>query len=746
MIENTKLKMLEEENAKLKEQIQFYHDYDKLTGLYNKSTFYKKTEQRLEDSRDKQFYIVCIDIERFKVINELFGREGGDKLLRFISQELMEQFPKEDAVLARMANDLFAICTNTRSMEEIERIIVDIFSRSPLDTTVTPAIGFCAVADLQQPVSRMCDWAIIALKSIKGNFLGHSAVYDSSQRNVLLEEQELQTDMKSALQNDEFVIYLQPKCDMLSDKIIGAEALVRWKHPQKGLIAPGYFIPAFERNGFIKELDVYVWEATARWIRSWIDRGHKPIPVSVNISRVDMYGMDLCGILENLLRKYRLEPRLLELEITEGAYSYDSNKIIETIGRLTDYGFTVLMDDFGSGYSSLNMLNEVNVDILKIDMRFLQRDNQKSKDILKSVVHMSKWLNLPVIAEGVESEKQMEYLLGIGCTCGQGYYFYRPMEVCDFEKILLKGDLVDYTGEQKLCAEQELLLDFHDLFHKDYMSDRMLGHVLGAIALYSYDGTHLTVLRATEEYYKLLGRAINNYSEGEKIDVLSFVLPEDYAVVKKALEESWNDSSESGTEVHMRILRDEHIAWMQARFFFLADKGKERIFYSTVTDRTEQMETIERLRISEEQFWLAMEATNMVLFEVDMETREANYSEYARKAFDLDATVANAPEGFIQQGTVCEESIEDFREVYHAIYRGESKASSIIHARMMDGSTCWNRITLIAVKDKKDKTVKAVGMVETVCSDPEPTKEIQGQLYLQRQKRKERASNVSLSS
>lgn len=458
---------------------------------------------------------------------------------------------------------------------------------------------------------------------------------------------------------------------MSTGKIIGAEALVRWVHPEKGVISPASFIPIFEKNGFIKRLDSYVWEETAAWLRRLIDAGGKPLPISVNISRTDFFGMDVCATLMTILRRYDISPELLELEITESAYADRPQEIINTIMKLMNNRFTILMDDFGSGYSSLNMLKDIDVNVLKIDMGFLRRDSQKSRDILKSVVRMAKWLNLPMIAEGVETKEQVEFLLTIGCVYAQGYYYYRPMTAEQFLGLINAPEKTDYQNGGKLIPVQNQYLDFHELFNRDMMSDRLMGNILGAIAIYSFDGEKLYLLRGNEEYFKLLRRAgVTNDMEQ---DIMPTVAERDRPLLVRSLKQIQGASDEGGVEVTVRPSVGTSDFWIQMRLFHLAKKGDEEIYYAALADVTEQMEAIETLRISEQRFRLAMEATNIAIFELDVQTRVATYSEYTRKAFGLDATVTNAPEGFIEQGTVCEEYIDRFRGIYEAIYHGEKR-------------------------------------------------------------------------
>ncbi len=712
MSEEERDRALCKENQILRDQLRFYQEYDLLTGLYNRRTFYEKAGAVIRENPRRVYQLVCVDVERFKLINDLFGRERGDDLLCYLAERMKKDFYPKEGILGRLFNDVFAICLPGGNEKETEERLLRIFREYPLDMAVIPAIGFYRVTDRSLSVSQMCDWAILALHSVKGNYMKHSAVYDLGLRNTLLKEQEILNGMETALEQREFEIYMQPKCYMYTNRIVGAEALVRWNHPTRGLIPPAEFIPIFERNGFIKKLDVFVWEEAASWLRRWMDSGHPPIPVSVNISRIDVYGMDVCGTFQELLKKYDLEPKWLEIEITESAYVNRTEEVIQTMERLMKNGFTILMDDFGSGYSSLNMLKDISVNILKIDMRFLDKDDTKSKGILESVVHMSKWLNLPVIAEGVETQNQVDFLLGLGCMYAQGYFYFKPMPLKEFEALIEDCGKVEVIGDGKLEFQKERILDFHDLFHEDVISGRLLGDLLGAIALYTLEEGRLSLMRGTEEYYRVTGRF--GRPDHAEIDLFLTIMEEDRLLLQDGLMEAKNGLYGGGVEVCVRQLQKERTVWLHLRLFYLAEKGTQDVYYASLDDITDQMEAMETLWISEQRFRLAMEATNIVIFELDVKTRVARYSEYAQKAFALDATVANAPEGFIEQGTVCEESVNDFYEMYEAIYRGEDRASCVIHAQMADGSTAWNRITLAAVKDKDGATVKAVGMVEQV--------------------------------
>ena len=261
-------------------------------------------------------------------------------------------------------------------------------------------------------------------------------------RSKLLREQEIVDSMESALTEGQFEIYLQPKYSIKKNRMVGAEALIRWNHPQWGLQSPALFIPLFERNGFITRLDQYVWDQTCAVMRDWAERGLPPLPISVNVSRADIYNVDLADILTGLLQKYGLLPSSLHLEITESAYTENPRQIIDTVSRLRGMGFVVEMDDFGSGYSSLHMLHEMPVDILKLDMKFIQSEPATlvNQEIMRFIISLANLMKLGVVAEGVETAEQLERLREIGCECVQGYYFSKPLPVKEFELLIKEAD------------------------------------------------------------------------------------------------------------------------------------------------------------------------------------------------------------------------------------------------------------------------------------------------------------------
>lgn len=693
---------------------------DAATGLLGKEAFFDEAAAYLRHSGARDVSIVCFDVDHFKLFNDLHGLDCGDELLRYLGRALALRFSPDGAQpLARLAADTFALCATGIRPERVERILVDISSECPNGIDAIVRAGVYRIEDPASPVSIMCDRAVIALRTVKGSYFDRVALYDPGMREALVLEREVVAGIESALREDRIELFLQPKCNIRTGKIVGAEALARWRHPERGIVAPGEFIPLIERNGLVRSLDLRVWEKTAAWIRGLIDEGVQPVPVSVNVSRADIYLVDVAAELHALVERYGIEPSLIEVEITESAYSERPDRIVAAFDELAERGFTVLMDDFGSGYSSLNMLKDINVDVLKIDMRFLDRDDRRSKDIMESVIRMARWLDLPVIAEGVETREQVNFLLDVGCSYAQGYYYARPMEAAAFEALLTDGSKVQH--EQ--CALQDArrpILDFRDLLHENTISDRMLSSIIGSVALYSYADGDLRLIRGNEAYRRLiatLGEGVNGAEEGGSL--LPFVHDEDRDALVAAAEETVRSRPDDGVEVVVRRMGTNGCHWHKMRLFHLNTTNGSATVYGSVTDVTERMEYMEALRKSEQRFEMTLEASGTVVFELDIPTRTARYSEFLQQAFGLAETVANAPEGFIEQGTVAEESIEDFRAIYRDLYAGAPRTSAVVRAIMGDGSRAWNRVTLLAMPNEAGAPVKAVGLVENVTRETE---------------------------
>ncbi|MGN0779445.1 MAG: EAL domain-containing protein [Aristaeellaceae bacterium] len=423
------------ENAAMINQFQ----YDRLTGLYSKEYFYQLAWDMIEDNPEKDYYILCSNIENFKLINDALGAQAGDALLREAAA-CARSVVGNDGLMGRLGDDHFVYLVEREKLEErrelIEESLLHVFDATKQSITIRG--GVYRVRDHLTSVEKMCDRALLAARSIKGQYNRPYALYDESLRDKLLRERSITEAMEMAVVQKQFVVYYQPKYSLRSGAMVGAEALVRWIHPTWGFVSPGEFIPLFEKNGFIARLDRYVWEQVCAQLRHWEDMGYPSIPVSVNMSRADFFQNDLADFLSGLVEQYRIKPAQLHLELTESAYVDNAVRIISRVEELRQRGFVIEMDDFGSGYSSLNLLSQLRPDILKLDMQFIRSETAKPAQgsILNDVINMAHRMRLTVVAEGVENRAQLERLKSEQCDMVQGAYFSMPIPVPAFEAML----------------------------------------------------------------------------------------------------------------------------------------------------------------------------------------------------------------------------------------------------------------------------------------------------------------------
>lgn len=417
---------------------------DDITGGKNKKEFERVATMLLKG--EGKFVVVYANIDRFKLINDAYGSDIGDLVLRKVHKIIDDELLRWDEVSGRIMADNFGMLMRYHSMEKLENRLSRIneqmealVDKDGQGYGVKMYFGVYLVEDKGAYVSSMLERANIALKKISNSaqHLLCMGVYDDEERKILGREKELEMKMERALRNGEFVPFLQPKYELANETIGGAEALVRWVDPVEGMIFPNEFIPLFEKNGFIVELDLYMFEQVCKMIEEWNKKGYRKVPVSVNMSRghfaVEGFFERYCEILQ----KYDIPKDSIEIELTESLFYNEMSMLKELIDKIHDAGMLCSIDDFGSGYSSLNMLKEVKVDALKLDRVFFKEvdDDQRGKSIVNSVLHLAQSLNLRTISEGVEIRAQVDYLKEMECDYIQGYVFAKPMPVGDFEKL-----------------------------------------------------------------------------------------------------------------------------------------------------------------------------------------------------------------------------------------------------------------------------------------------------------------------
>ncbi len=416
---------------------------DELTGLYTREFFIEYIRQTDEIDKETGHDAIVLNIEHFHMLNEMFGRAAGDEVLKKLADSLMNIYHDRTAIGCRHDADYFYLYTSHREdHEEILNRLKDVLSSYLQMPRIRIRAGIYLEADRTISIEERFDHAKNACDRIRGDYSRQISFYSKELNDTDLYHERLINDIDEAIANKDLIVFYQPKYGIQCDvpELRSAEALIRWKHPELGMISPGDFIPLFESNGLIQKVDRYVWEEAASQIRKWKDKFGVTVPVSVNVSRVDIYDPDLQNRLTGLLEKNALDTSELMLEITESAYSDDAKGLTEVIEKLRETGFKIEMDDFGSGYSSLNMLTTIPIDVLKMDMKFIRNMNrdEKSFKLVELVMEIAEFLNVPVVAEGVEDSTQVEQLKKMGCDLIQGYYFSKPVPPEEFEAFIEK--------------------------------------------------------------------------------------------------------------------------------------------------------------------------------------------------------------------------------------------------------------------------------------------------------------------
>ncbi|MGL6292873.1 EAL domain-containing protein [Eubacterium aggregans] len=420
--------------------VQSYNDQvDSLTGLPSVEAFYLDVRRLLYRKDNEPLCIIVMDIQRFSTINMLLGWKKGNDFLIRIGQSIQQKIDLEWGSYARMESDHFVICLPLRLLEENKQQIMD--NPDLGESRAFPIVltyGVYVIDDPNLPVALMCDRVLLALNTVKQNYIGRMGWYTAEMGEHQLAEQKILADKESALAKEEFIIQLQPVFDIEKNCLASAEALLRWHHPVEGLIPPNDFIPLFEKNWFIRLLDHYTFNACCAILADWRNRELPMVPISVNLSQVNFYNVNLGTEMKETLSQHGISQELIHIEVTESTYMEEPEKMMATIKELQADGFVILLDDFGSGYSSLNALKDIPVDILKIDLEFLRgfEENDKAEKILSAVIHMAQALGLPMVVEGIDSEGQLAFLKYQGCEFGQGYYYAKPLSLIDFEGML----------------------------------------------------------------------------------------------------------------------------------------------------------------------------------------------------------------------------------------------------------------------------------------------------------------------
>lgn len=629
--------VIDRSQMRVDDELKYRAEYDVLTGILNKSKFFYNTRNMLNIFGTEDFAFIRIDIEKFQLINSFFGMDEGDNLLKYMA-DYLQNVEKEYRYITygRIEADIFAVCfsyDNEKEITDFVKKFTNQMEKYPLDFDITPFFEIYLVKNRDLSINEMYDKANLASKNCKGNYIQNYFFYTKEMSEDIIKEQRIINNMKNALKNEEFVLYLQPKYELQRNSIAGAEVLVRWITADGRMISPGEFIPVFERNGFILKLDQYVWEKTCQLLAGWRDEGRKIFPVSVNISRVSLYNPKIVDVICGLTEKYNIPPEWLQLELTESAYTGNPKAIKEMMEQLQKKGFSILMDDFGSGYSSLNVLKDIAVDVLKIDMKFLDGsgDDGRSENILASVVRMAKWLNMPVVAEGAERKEQVSFLHSIGCEYVQGFYFARPMPVKEYEKLLYEQP---YFEDDETRGTSN---DTNAIWTANMQMEMIFSNMMQAAAIYEYSDGNIEVVRVNDAYFDMFG-----YHDTDRVhkEIEGSIDHVDRERFMDTFAQVVENQSTAECEVK-RFLESGREIWIKLRLKYINRVGERHIIFGCIDDITVQREMDNelakyRLALMEEE---VNEKTMLVVD--DMEINRASLE----SIFETDYRILQAGDG-----------------------------------------------------------------------------------------------------
>ena len=559
---------------------------DPLTGLLNRLSFLSEVEKMVQGHTPGYYTLSYVNIDNFKIINDQYGSKKGDEVLIHVAGCLEKATETVKGVCCRITADRFAALFPSALKGTIEnaQLHLDVTKITCIDRKISIRIGRYVVDDLSLTADAMLDRAALAENSIKGRYDSYIAEYNDSLRTGLLHEQRIVNDMTGALERGEFEPWFQPQYNHATGAMIGAEALVRWR--KDGALVPPYqFIPIFERNGFIYKMDRFIWEEVCILLRRWLDEGKHPLPISVNISRFDILQSDFLSTITGLVEKYRLPVELLRLEITESAFAEGAQIIVNIATELINYGFTVEIDDFGSGYSSLNTLKDVPTQVLKLDMKFFEntQNTRRSGNIIESVVRMAKWLGMSVIAEGVEDKERADYLKSIGCYYIQGYYYAKPMPLEAYESLRAKDE-----AEPQLSRMQSVdTWDNNAFWDPKSMETLVFNSYVGGACIFEYHGGELEILRCNEEYTRIFSGSFAGDTMMIGGDVLEYLDDANRKNLLANIEKAKSSNEAAACEIRLSDGKG-HAMYLRSTVRMIAYAGDRYLFYCVIVDITEQ--------------------------------------------------------------------------------------------------------------------------------------------------------------
>ena len=608
---------------------------DQLTELYNLSSFYVHVRDLLEAYPREKFVVLFYNIDHFKIFNDVYGTYMSDRMLRNVGRKL-KSISGEKVICGHSTGDNFFLCrpvegfSAKKSYEEFSAILTEVFP----SYSFSVRLGYCPIEFGDDP-TQICDRALMAQKSVKNEYNRHWAGYSPEMLKAIVEDNQVTGEVSGALENGDFIPYFQPQYDYTTGEIVGAEVLMRWQHPERGLLLPLKFIPVLEKNGFIYELDKYAWRQACTYMRRWKDEGISFPPLSVNVSRRDIYQDDLIDTLVSLVKEFDLEPGYLRLEITESGYIEDAQRLSATIRRLSELGFYIEMDDFGSGYSSLSILKELPFDLVKLDMSLVRESGKsgKSGSILTSIVHLAHQINVPVIAEGVETQSQAEFLKSIGCHYMQGFLFSKPVPIETYDSMIREGSSRILSGapteNPELATDRFLMQDSQEAL--------LFNNYVGGAYIAEYSNNRVEILRANDKFFSTLGIGREKWGVFAP-DFLLHLSPESRKAYTDMLTNAIVTAQESQCEMRCDEFADGKPLWVRTKARSIANRSGSYVFFcevENVTDRHSLTDKNEEL----------LESLNTIVGNMPMGAARLRYSD-GRYMFEFSNRVFRKMTGY----------------------------------------------------------------------------------------------------
>ncbi len=655
--------------------------YDELTHLVGRTHFCKEIARLNQNNADTEYALFFFDIIKFKAINDLFGFAEGDELLKYIA-DTIRSIELPIVLACRVSADRFALMADIseKGAEEIIFALFEEIRKYNIPLEINLNAGIYVVPKTNESGNSMLDKATLAQSAIKGNYAKTVNFYTDALRDEMLSEQEISSDMHAALEEEQFILHYQPQYNHSTGMLVGAEALVRWVHPQKGIISPARFIPVFEKNGSITKLDLYVFEKAAAFVKRSMDNNFSIVPISVNFSKHDIFSPDFVEKLESIRKKYNVPSKYMRIEITESVLMGNNKAVNEIMSRLHSCGYIVEMDDFGSGYSSLNVLKDLDFDVIKLDMLFLENKDENSRGgtILSSVVNMAKWLNIPVIAEGVETVEQADFLRSIGCDCIQGYLYSRPLPEAEYEALISKSHIGALIPQMALDER----LNSANFWEPTSQETLIFSNFVGAAAIFNYDRNtkKVEMLRVNKKYLRELGMNLSetdiiHQDPSEGLDERNRNIY--MSTIERAIETGEEQECETWREVRSDCCGTD-IFCIRSNIMMIGKSDDKILFYCMIRNITSEKNSYNSLLETERRFKMASEQVNIYFWEYNIATREMKPCFRCMRDLGLPPLLRNYPDSAIERGIFPPEVADMYRDWHIQVANGVKELEAII--------------------------------------------------------------------